>query len=72
MIRRPAHRNDHRDDPRSKRFAVKIGHFRLEVEGNSREQAIQSARRRLESELPRLWDVIASLDSRRFVVEELP
>ena len=52
-------------------YQVSVGHFTVKVEGRSREEAIVAARRRLCSELPRMWDVIHSLEQSRFQVDHL-
>lgn len=52
-------------------YQVTVGHLRVTVGGTSRDDAIQQARRALCVELPRLYDVIRSLDSSRFQVVPL-
>ncbi len=73
MIRQPNREDDRRFHPRStsRRYVVRVGHISVTVESGSPEWAIQAARRQLETEFPRLWDVIAQLDRSRFHVEEV-
>lgn len=49
-------------------YEVCVGHFTVKVEGRSKEDAIIAARKRLCRELPRMWDVIQSLEHERFQV----
>ena len=49
-------------------YQVTVGHRTLRVESASAIDAIQAARRQLCADLPRLWDVIQSLDDARFHV----
>ena len=49
-------------------FRVKIGHHSVVVAGASAQDAIEQARRQLCDDMPRLWDVIRSLDDDRFDV----
>jgi len=51
-------------------FHVRVGHTSVTVQGLSREDAIQHARQRLCLDMPRMWDVIQSLDDRRFEVDD--
>ena len=50
-------------------YEVCVGHFTVRVEGRSRDEAIVAARRQLCRELPRMWDVIHSLEANRFQVD---
>ena len=50
-------------------FFVKVGLTTVIVPGDSREDAIRQARRKLCREMPRMWDVIQSLDESRFQVK---
>ncbi|MCA9223288.1 MAG: hypothetical protein KDA71_23390 [Planctomycetales bacterium] len=50
-------------------YDVQIGHVRVRVLGNSPEEAVEHARRRLCAEMPRMWDLIASLAAPRFAVQ---
>lgn len=47
-------------------YVVRVGHARITVEGCDRQEAIREARRLLALDLPRMWDVIYSLDEHRF------
>jgi hypothetical protein len=47
-------------------YQVSVGHFTVKVEGRTKEEAITAARRQLCRELPRMWDVIQSLETSRF------
>ena len=58
--------NDH---PKAK-YSVKIGHAAVSVEGITHEDAIQQARKQLCLDMPRMWDVIQSMDKSRFRVDE--
>ena len=49
-------------------YRVSVGHFTVTVEGRTKEEAITAARRQLCRELPRMWDVIQSLETSRFEV----
>jgi hypothetical protein len=49
-------------------YRVEVGHVTLSVRGASPAEAIRIARSRLCLELPRLWDVIRSMDDSRFRV----
>jgi hypothetical protein len=49
-------------------YEVRVGHFRVVVNGTSRDEAISNARMRLSRELPRMWDVIHGLAASRFEV----
>ncbi len=52
-------------------YEVIVGHARVTVTSRSREEAIQQARQRLCADLPRMWDVIHSLEVQRFQVRQL-
>jgi hypothetical protein len=52
-----------------KTFHVQVGHARVTVRCETREQALQMARRQLGNELPRLYDIIHQLDPARFRIE---
>lgn len=49
-------------------YQVSVGHFTVKVEGHTPGEAIKEARRQLCQQLPRMWDVIQSLDDSRFEV----
>lgn len=53
------------------RYEVIVGHARVTVTGASKDEAVLAARRRLCRDMPRMWDVIQSLDLQRFEVREL-
>jgi hypothetical protein len=53
----------------SKKFNVTCGHHLIVVEAKNEREAIDEARRRLSVELPRLWDVISSMEESRFVAQ---
>ncbi len=53
------------------RYKVQVGHCRVTVEGDSPEEAILAARRMLGQDLPRLFDVISTLDAARFEVTRI-
>ena len=50
------------------KFDVRVGHAKVTVEGRTQGEAIEEARRRLCLEMPRMWDVIQSLDASKFEV----
>lgn len=52
-------------------YRVQVGHVSLLVRGDSPDEAIRIARSRLCLELPRLWDVIRSMDASRFNVQQV-
>lgn len=49
-------------------YRVRLGHAEVRVQGESAQDAVRHARRQLCRDLPRLWDVIQSLDDNRFQV----
>jgi len=51
------------------RYNVQVGHWRVQVPGLDRSDAIEQARLKLFADMPRLWDVISKLTADRFVVE---
>ena len=52
-------------------YAVSLGHTRVVVDSVSPEEAIKQARLRMGVELPRLYDVIHSIDDAQFTVTPL-
>ncbi len=52
-------------------YKIVVGHTSVTVSGRSRDEAIQNARMRLCIEMPRMWDVIISLDPRSFQIQPL-
>jgi hypothetical protein len=52
-------------------FRVRVGHCEMQVKAHDHQEAIQTARRHLARELPRLYDVIRSLTVSRFQVEAI-
>ena len=56
--------------PVSTAFEVRVGHVRVTVAAESREDAVIAARRRFCDEMPRMWDVIQTLADEKFEVEE--
>ncbi len=63
-----------REEPQHQITAIEVivGHSRVTVTGTSQDEAVAAARRRLCCDMPRMWDVIQSLDLQRFEVRELP
>ena len=53
------------------RYRVSVGHASVTVDGCSPAEAIRVARIRLSLDLPRLYDVIHSLEDDRFEVTKL-
>ena len=49
-------------------YRVQVGHVAVTVHGSSSEEAIREARRQFCIEMPRMWDVIQSLDDSQFEV----
>ena len=62
-----SHNPDH--SPKST-FQVRVGHTTVTVKGMNRDDAIEHARERLCLDMPRMWDVIQSLDDHRFEVTD--
>lgn len=52
------------------RYSVRVGFAMVTVEGASRAEIIQAARRQLCLEMPRMWDVIQGLGEERFQVKD--
>lgn len=52
-----------------KTFRVRVGHWEVSVRAQDTDHAIQTARREMARELPRLYDVIRSLTTTKFQVE---
>jgi hypothetical protein len=50
-----------------KRYEIKLGHNRVTVQGRDVDEAIRHARAQLCRDFPRLWDVIQSMESSRFL-----
>ena len=55
----------------NQRYEVIVGHARVQVTGASDAEAVEAARRRLCLDMPRMWDVIQTLDVQRFEVKRL-
>ena len=60
-----------RSEEAMKKYCVSVGHAVVTVEGLSRADAIQEARRLLCLDMPRMWDVIHQMDDSRFRVDDL-
>lgn len=56
----------------NQRYSVRVGLRQLEVNGQSRAEAIERARAQLCDEMPRMWDVIQTLEVHKFDIRELP
>ncbi len=52
-------------------YRVKVGHLTVDVEGQTKDEVILEARRRLRLEMPRMWDVISSMDDQQFEITPL-
>ena len=52
-------------------YRVMLGHSSVKVRGRTVQEALRAARDRLCRELPRLWDVIQTLDDASFRVRQL-
>jgi len=52
-------------------YEVSVGHARVRVRGASLDEAIEQARTKLCVDLPRMWDVIQSLEISRFEVLQI-
>jgi len=59
------------DDDNLKHFLVKVGHSEVEVQGVDRDDAVRNARKLLSKEMPRLWDMIYTMDISKFQVDEV-
>ena len=51
-----------------KTYQVAVGHSEVTVQAKSPREAIRLARRKLAEELPRLYDVISTLDEAKFSI----
>ena len=60
--------NDESGKSFEKTYEVSVGHARVRVQSASRDEAIAQARARFCVDMPRMWDVIHSLDMQRFDV----
>ena len=52
-------------------YQVRIGHTSVIVTGRDQADAIDVARQRLCVEMPRMWDVIQTLETSRFEVKNI-
>ena len=52
-----------------KTYRVAVGHSEVTVQAKSPREAIRLARRKLAEELPRLYDVISSLEETKFSID---
>ena len=50
-------------------YQVRVGHVVVRVRARDEQEAIELAKRKLSHEMPRLYDVIRSLDATRFEVD---
>ena len=50
-------------------YRVAVGHSEVVVQAKSPREAIRLARRQLAQELPRFYDVISSLEDKKFKVD---
>jgi hypothetical protein len=63
--------NKHRDKQTDCQYEVRIGHARVRVRGRSDEEALRHARNRLCLDMPRLWDVIQSMEINNFEIRRM-
>ena len=63
-----SHNNDY-ETPST--FRVNVGLSTVTVEGTTRDEIIEQARKKLSLDMPRMWDVIQAIDDRRFLISEL-
>ncbi len=49
-------------------YEVTVGFVKVTVSGNDQEDAIRNARKRFCLEMPRLWDIIRTMEESRFQV----
>ncbi len=56
----------------TRKFQVRVGHSTVVVESSSPDDAVLQARHLLCADMPRMWDVIHSLEPSRFHVEPFP
>ena len=59
---------DNTPEPDILAYRVKVGHATVTVHCTSSEDVIREARRQFCVEMPRMWDVIQSLDDSQFEV----
>ncbi len=52
-------------------YRVKVGNLTVDVKGRTKDEVIPEARRRLCLEMPRMWDVISSMDDQQFEITPL-
>ena len=60
--------SDQQHQSEKQRFEVTVGHKTVTVECATKDEAVEMARRQMCLELPRMWDVIHSLEDERFQV----
>jgi hypothetical protein len=53
----------------ARRFEVRLGHIRVEVQADTMHEALVRARQKLSNEFPRLWDMIHQAPESRFMVQ---
>ena len=63
--------NPYREHDDHHTYQVSVGHTTFRVEGRSTQEAIERAKQRLCSEMPRLWDIIQSLEPQKFDVRTI-
>lgn len=63
--------NNRQPEQRKRQYQVQVGHHRLTIEAESEAEALRIARRRLGSDLPRLWDMIYDMRDTDFDVQQL-
>ena len=54
-----------------RQYQVRMGHTKITVQGDSPEETVRHARRQLCLDIPRMWDVIQTIEEGRFVVDLL-
>ncbi len=52
-------------------YQVSVGHASVTVHGRDSREAVEAARTRLCDDMPRMWDVIRTLDPGRFKITEI-
>ena len=52
-------------------YEVRIGHTKVRVRGCNDDEALRRARNRLCLEMPRLWDVIQSMEINNFEIRRM-
>ena len=63
--------NPNRHTSINRDYEVRIGHTRVRVQGRNDEEALRQAKDRLCLEMPRLWDVIQSMEINNIEIRKM-